>query len=62
MANSIYKDIRKKHDLTRDEVCDKASLINSPLQPERLERIENDKSGKMKVGIILIDKIDFEDF
>lgn len=43
MANSIYKDIRKKHDLTRDEVCDKASLLNNPLQPERLERIENGK-------------------
>ena len=41
MADSIYKEIRKKHDLTRDEVCDKASLLNSPLQPERLERIEN---------------------
>ena len=43
MANSIYKDIRKKHELTRDEVCDKASLLNNPLQPERLERIENGK-------------------
>ncbi len=43
MANSVYKDIRKKHDMTRDEVCDKAVLMNTPLQPERLERIENGK-------------------
>ena len=43
MANTVYKDIRKKHDLTRDEVCDKASFMNTPIQPERLERIENGK-------------------
>ena len=43
MADTVYKDIRKKHELTRDEVCDKASLLNNPLQPERLERIENGK-------------------
>lgn len=43
MANTIYKEIRKKHDLTRDDVCDKASLMNNPIQPERLERIENGK-------------------
>ena len=43
MAESIYKDTRKKHDMTRDEVCDKASELNYPLQPERLERVENGK-------------------
>lgn len=43
MADTIYKEIRKKHDLTRDEVCDKASLMDNPIQPERLERIENSK-------------------
>ena len=43
MADTIYKEIRKKHDLTRDDVCDKASLLNTPIQPERLERIENGK-------------------
>ena len=43
MADTVYKDIRKKHDLTRDEVCDKASFMNTPIQPERLERIENGK-------------------
>ena len=43
MADIIYKEIRKKHDLTRNDVCDKASLMNNPIQPERLERIENGK-------------------
>lgn len=43
MADTIYKETRKKHDLTRDDVCDKASLMDSPIQPERLERIENGK-------------------
>ena len=43
MANTIYKEIRKKHNLTRDDVCDKASLMDNPIQPERLERIENGK-------------------
>ena len=43
MANTVYKDIRKKHGLTRDEVCDKALDMGIPFQPERLERIENGK-------------------
>lgn len=43
MADTIYKETRKKHDLTRDEVCDEASLLNKPIQVERLERIENGK-------------------
>ncbi len=43
MADTVYKKIRKKHDMTRDDVCDKASLMNNPIQPERLERIENGK-------------------
>ncbi len=43
MADTIYKETRKKHDLTRDDVCDKASLMDNPIQPERLERIENGK-------------------
>lgn len=43
MADTIYKETRKKHELTRDDVCDRASLINNPIQPERLERIENGK-------------------
>lgn len=43
MAETIYKKIRKDRSLTRDEVCDKASESGTPLQPERLERIENGK-------------------
>ena len=43
MANSIYKEIRKKHKMTRDAVCDKAMKLNTTFQPERLERIENEK-------------------
>lgn len=43
MPDTIYKETRKKHDLTRDDVCDKASLMDNPIQPERLERIENGK-------------------
>ena len=43
MSDTIYKETRKKHELTRDDVCDKASLMNQPIQPERLERIENGK-------------------
>ena len=43
MADTIYKEIRKSNDMTRDDVCDKASLMNNPIQPERLERIENGK-------------------
>ena len=43
MVDSVYKEIRKKHKLTRDDVCDKALMMNNPLQPERLERIENGK-------------------
>ena len=43
MAETVYKEIRKKHELTRDDVCDKALLMDNPIQPERLERIENGK-------------------
>ena len=43
MVETIYKQIRKEHDLTRDEVCDRALELDNPLQPERLERIENGK-------------------
>ncbi len=43
MADTVYKETRKKHELTRDDVCDKASLMNNPIQSERLERIENGK-------------------
>ena len=57
MANSIYKDIRKKLNLTRDDVCDKASLLNNPLQPERLERIENGKFPITPDEVMLLSEI-----
>ena len=57
MANTVYKDIRKKHDLTRDEVCDKASLMNTPIQPERLERIENGKFPITPDEVMLLSEI-----
>ena len=43
MACTIFKETRKNHNLTRDEVCDEAMLLNNPITPERLERIENGK-------------------
>ena len=57
MADSIYKDIRRKHEMTRDEVCDKASLLNNPLQPERLERIENGKFPITPDEVMLLSEI-----
>ena len=43
MADTIYKEIRNKYDLTREQVCDKATQLNKVLQKDRLERIENAK-------------------
>ncbi len=43
MADSIYKQLRKSLKLSRDDVCNKATDIGMPIQPERLERIENGK-------------------
>lgn len=57
MADTIYKATRKKHNLTRDEVCDEASLLNFPLQPERLERIENGKFSISPEEVMLLSKI-----
>ncbi len=57
MADTVYKETRKKHNLTRDEVCDEASLLNFPLQPERLERIENGKFGISPEEVMLLSKI-----
>lgn len=57
MADTIYKDIRKSHSLTRDEVCDRASILNEPLQPERLERIENGKFNISPDEVLLLSKI-----
>ena len=57
MADTIYKETRKKHDLTRDDVCDKASLMDNPIQPERLERIENGKFPITPYEVMLLAEI-----
>ena len=57
MAGTIYKETRKKHDLTRDNVCDKASLMNNLIQPERLERIENGKFPITPDEVMLLSEI-----
>lgn len=57
MADTIYKETRKKHDLTRDDVCDKASLMDNPIQPERLERIENGKFPITPDEVMLLSEI-----
>ena len=54
---SVYKDIRKKLSLTRDEVCDKANELNCPLQSERLERIENGKFDIQPDEVLLLSQI-----
>ena len=57
MADTIYKTIRKKHNMTRDDVCDVASLLNKPVQPERLERIENGKFSITPDEVMLLSEI-----
>ena len=57
MADTIYKDIRKKHGMTRDDVCDNASQLDNPLQPERLERIENGKFPITPDEVMLLSEI-----
>ena len=57
MANTVYKDIRKNHGFTRDEVCDKAMEKGIPLQPERLERIENGKYPINPEEVLLLAKV-----
>ena len=43
MSETLYKEIRKEHNMTRDDVCDAAVALGNLIQPERLERIENGK-------------------
>lgn len=57
MADSIYKQIRKAHDMTRDDVCDAAVDLSTPLQPERLERIENGKLEIHPEEVMLLSEI-----
>lgn len=57
MADSIYKLLRKEHDMTRDEACDVAVDLGKPLQPERLERIENGKLDIHPEEVMLLSEI-----
>ncbi len=57
MADSIYKALRKEHDMTRDEACDVAVDLGKPLQPERLERIENGKLEIHPEEVMLLSEI-----
>lgn len=57
MADTIYKELRKKLDLTREEVCDEASKKNQILTYERLERIENGKFNIHPEEVVLLSEI-----
>ncbi len=57
MAISIYTKTRKQHGMTRDNVCDRAMLLNKPIQPERLERIENGKFSITPEEVMLLSEI-----
>ena len=57
MADTVYKQYRKKQGLTRDEVCDRAYSLDAPLQPERLERIENGKFSINPDEVMLLAEI-----
>lgn len=57
MGDTVYKKTRKAHEFTRDEVCDEALLRGKPIQPERLERIENGKFPISPDEVILLSEI-----
>ena len=57
MTETIYKATRKKHSMTRDQVCDKALQLNCPIQAERLERIENDKFPITPYEVLLLSEV-----
>ncbi len=57
MAETIFKTVRKEQGLTRDEVCDAAQQLQKPLQPERLERIENGKFDITPEEVLLLAEI-----
>ncbi|MBQ6863156.1 MAG: helix-turn-helix domain-containing protein [Clostridia bacterium] len=54
---SYYKDLRKRMGMTREEVCDAAVALGQPLQPERLERIENGKYDIVPEEVLLLSEI-----
>ena len=57
MEETIYKRIRKDHELTREDVCNEASVLGKPMPPERLERIENGKFPITPDEVILLSEI-----
>lgn len=57
MPQSFYKNIRKQKNMTRDDVCNAAESLGQPMQPERLERIENGKYNIMPDEVLLLSKI-----
>ena len=57
MSDTVYKDIRKKHGLTREEVCDRAATLDIPIQSERLERVENGKFPITPDEVMLLSRI-----
>ena len=58
MRENAYKSLRKKLDLTRDEVCDTVAEENlGILSPERLERIENGKFPITPEEVLLLSKV-----
>ena len=57
MSDTVYKEIRKKHELTREEVCSRAYEMGMPIQPERLERIENGRYPINPDEVLLLAKV-----
>ena len=57
MADTIYKKTRNKYGLSREDVCDKAMLLDKPLQTERLERVENKKFPITPEEVMLLAEI-----
>ena len=57
MSDSVYKETRKSLGLTRDDVCDKAQSLGKPIQPERLERIENKKFPITPEEVLILSEI-----
>lgn len=57
MKDSVYKEMRKSLGLTRADVCERAILLGKPLQPERLERIENNKFPITPEEVLILSEI-----
>ena len=57
MATNIYKKTRNAHGLTREQVCDIATLRNKLMQTDRLERVENNKYPIEPREVLLLSEI-----